>query len=88
MDYRDWELYFKVFAGRNFQRLEFTSTTGDKPEGASDLNVEEESYAKEPPWHRWSVNGVRAGKYLSGNMEVTTMYKWLYIGIKIQIKTT
>ena len=52
MDYRDWELYFKVFAKRYSQRLDLIPTTGDKPEGTSDLNVEEEAYAKEPPWHR------------------------------------
>ena len=52
MDYGDWELYFKMFAGRNFQRSDLIPTTGDKPEGTSDLNVEEEAYAKEAPWHR------------------------------------
>ena len=49
MDYRDWELYFKVFANGNSQHFELILTTGDKPEGTGDLNVEEEAYAKEPP---------------------------------------
>ena len=52
MDYRNMELYFKVFARSNFQRLDLIAPTGNKPEGTSDLNVEEEAYAKEPPWHR------------------------------------
>ena len=52
MDYRDWELYFKVFAGENAQHSDPIPTAGDKPEGTCDLSVKEEAYAKEPPWHR------------------------------------
>ena len=51
MDYRDWELYFKMFAKRSSQRLDHLTTMGDKPEGTSDLDVEEEAYAKKPPYH-------------------------------------